>query len=105
MSKRLYLVFVNENAIPFLQSTGFIKVEELGSYHYFICTKIEEKSHFFLDVHFTPETAQTDFDYEVSLPYQYILYVVAAEKPNLNKILGFHTYQKVSDIPKEKQIP
>jgi hypothetical protein len=97
---KLHIVFVIPEAVPFLQATGFIKVEELENHHYFICKKIEEKSNYFLDLHF-----KTSFEYEVSLPYHYVQYVVSAEEPDLNKILGFHTSQLTADNQPGKKPP
>lgn len=99
---KLNIVFITPQAVPFLKISGFIAVEKIEEHHYFICNKIEENSNYFVDLHINSKTSGSSFDYVLSIPYQYVQYVVCAEDINLNKILGFHTSQPISDNPQEK---
>lgn len=105
MKKKIYWVYLHESALSFLQQSGF-EITQKDNAYFIACKKITETMHFLnlTRVHRHSPDSDSGYEIELSLPYQYVLYVASFEESNLNKILGFQTSQANTDIQQVKPI-
>jgi hypothetical protein len=86
-----YLVFLHPEAIPYLNSLGIFHVEEIKGSTYLPCSSIQPSSLLgFLDLTLPRIQDDQDFDFSVSLPIHYIVYVCWVQNQGVDRILGFH---------------
>jgi hypothetical protein len=98
MAESQYLVFLRPEIIPYLKSMSVFEILEINGSHYMPCATIGPSLlPGFLDVTLPRIQENQDFDFSISLPVHYVVYVCWAQHQTVKRILGFRSEIEASD--------
>ena len=98
MSDSQYLVFLHPEVIPYLKSLGIFEIVEINGSKYMPCSTIHSSPRpGFLHLTLPRIQDDQDFDFSVSLPARYVVYVCWVQNQAVDRILGFRSIPKVVD--------
>ncbi len=93
-----YLIYAKPEALSFLKRIeGNLTIVEKEDCIIIPCADIVESAFLKLLIPHDFPLNKKDYDFELLLPYHFVLFACSAQKKDLNKILGFRNNQAIQD--------
>jgi len=94
-----YLISLAPEIIPLLKIPALLKIDKIEDSYFMFCSDINEESPYFFKIIISKDHQNnaTGHEFELLLPYHYVLYVFCASSTDLNKTLGFRGNLKDDD--------